>query len=113
MVSVEQVFAQGLVVTGAGMGLVFISLALLWLAMAVLGRLFRAPGEAPPPLVAPKEEMGEETVAVIAAAVSQALIRSKGMSPAPGASPSSSGLWKAAGRVGGMGGRGWRGGHAL
>ena len=71
-------FWQGLYVTVAGMGLVFLSLGILMLAMLALGRVFRQPGPqntAPKTTPAPISPSAEAETMVAALAV--ALTRSQ------------------------------------
>ena len=71
-------FLQGIYITVVGMGLVFLSLALLLLAMIALERLFR-PEETR--LVPPEEaeRVKRERVAAIAAAIAAAMAEKEGV----------------------------------
>jgi len=72
-------FLQGIYITVVGMGLVFLSLALLLLAMIALERFFR-PGETR--AVAPAEETlsaERRRVAAIAAAIAAAMAEEEGV----------------------------------
>ncbi len=103
-------FMQGVYVTIMGMGLVFASLGLLMLIIAVLGRVFReqpAPPSRPaaigfPPPPAPEPDPSAEIVAAIAVALAVLRQRRLGSKPAETTVVTfapSTGAWRATGRL--------------
>jgi len=103
-------FEQGIYVTIMGMGLVFASLGLLMLIIAVLGRIFReqpAPPARPaaigfPPAPPPEPDTRDEIVAAIAVAL--AVLRQRRPGPKPPETTvvtfaPSTGAWRATGRL--------------